>query len=111
MEKAEIIKNAEQELQWLKYYANAETRKTFIITKSPYDQFRSIGYTKRVIPLSSRCVFLRVTANEPITKDTKLEDLIASNDLRNPEKNIFSALEFIMIKYPEDHDWIIKSIQ
>jgi hypothetical protein len=116
----ELIKNVDTELQWLKYYALAEVdqsiypgmngRKTFDPTRSPYDQLVSIGYTKRVIPLSMRCVFLRLTAETPV-KDTPLEQLTSSNEGRNPEKNIYSALEVLLMKYPEKHEWVFNSLQ
>ena len=109
MKKEELIKEAELELQWLKYYANSDSRKVFIPTKSPYDQLVTMGYTKRFIPLHSRCAFLRVTAELPLV-DASVEDMVESNNARNPENNILSALEVVLIKYPELHDWVIKSL-
>ncbi len=110
MEKEEIRRAAEEELQWLKYYALAESRQAFDPTKSPYDQLGSIGYTKRVIPLDRRCAFLRLTAKTALV-DTPIEEMIAANGPRDPDNNVLSALEVYMLKYPEEHDWVVKSLQ
>jgi len=117
MEEKELIKNVELELQWLKYYALAESpfpdkngRHNFDPTKSPYDQLVSIGYTKRVTSLDKRCAFLRLTAKTPI-KDTPLEEMISHDGLRDPENNVYSALEVFMLKYPEKHAWVIEALQ
>jgi hypothetical protein len=113
----DLIKNAEQEIQWLRYYALAETnipgkngRRNFDPTRSPYEQLVSIGYTKRVIPLSMRCAFLRLTADTPIS-ETPLEQMISSTEVCNPENNVFSALEVLLMKYPEKCDWVFDSLQ
>lgn len=120
MEIEELIKNVEQELQWLKYYALAEVdqsiypdkngRRNFDPTRSPYDQLVSIGYTKRVTPLAMRCVFLRLTAETPI-RDTPLEQMIPSTEGCNPDNNIFSALEVFLMKYPDKHGWVFDQLQ
>ena len=104
------MKNVEQELQWLKYYATEESRKNFDPMKSPYDQLVSIGYAKRYTPLYKRCIFLRLTADTPL-KDTPLAQMIPNTGLRDPANNVLSALEVFMLKYPEEHDWVTKSLQ
>lgn len=110
MSKEELVKHAELELQWLRYYANEETRRTFDPTKSPYDQLVSIGYTKRVLPLQYRCVFVRLTSDISIT-DSAIEDIIESNEPRVIENNVYSALEVLLMKCPEEHDWVTKYLQ
>lgn len=111
MTKEQLKKEVELELQWLKYYALREDREKYDPTKLAYEQLRSIGYTKRVIPLASRCGFCRVTSSESITADSRIEDLIESTDQRNPENNIFTALDIWTMKYPGDHDWLKESLQ
>lgn len=117
MEKEELIKQADQELQWLKYYALAEVdqkiypgkngRNNFDPNRSPYDQFVSIGYTKKVIALDRRCAFMRATAKTPI-KETPLADIVdAGGEPRNPDKNILSYLEILLLKFPEEHERIM----
>lgn len=104
-------------MQWLKYYALAETnipgkngRRNFDPSKSPYEQFVSIGYTKRVTQLSMRCAFLRLTAETPIA-ETPIEKMIPSTDVCNSENNVYSALEVLLMKYPDKHDWVFNSLQ
>ena len=111
MTKEQLKKEVELELQWLKYYAFREDRENYDPSKLPYEQLRSIGYTKRVIPLQLRCGFCRVTSAELITKDTNIEDLVLSNDPRVIDKNIYTALDFWTIKFPEDHKWIKQTLQ
>ena len=106
MKKEQLKKEVELELQWLKYYGFREDRENYDPSKLPYEQLRSIGYAKVNTPLPLRCGFFRVTADEPISIDTELEDLIVSNDSRNIEQNIFTALDFWTIKFPEDREWI-----
>jgi hypothetical protein len=110
MEISEIISAANQELQWLKYYANAETKQKFDPAKSPYEQLRSIGYTKRVIPLDHRCSFLRLTSGKPL-KESAIDDMVPCDDYRNPAANILTALEIVLLKFPEEHDRIAKELQ
>lgn len=99
----ELIKAIDSEIQWLKYYALADSRSKLDLSNnvSPYDQLKSIGYTKRVIPLDKRCAFLRLTSNENINSNTKLEDLIEVSDYRDNSKNIYTALEIYLILFPE----------
>jgi len=110
MEKEDLIKAVDQELQWLRYYANKETRESFDPSKSPYDQLTSIGYTKRVISLDMRCAFIRLTATTPIS-ETPIDQMILSTDRRNHSSNVYTALEVFMLKYPEEHAWVINKLQ
>ena len=108
MEKEEIRKNAEHELQWLKYYATAESRKLLVPTKPIYDQLVSAspGTSARNIPLKMRCSSMRISSDEKITIDTLLDKLHISD-----QPNAMSALEVYVIKYPEDHTWVTNSLQ
>jgi hypothetical protein len=110
MEKDELVKHVELELQWLRYYANEPSRMAFDPSMSPYSQLVSIGYAKRYFPLQYRCVFARMTASTPI-KDTPLENITLTGDPRSPENNVLSALEVFMLKFPDEHDWVTKSLQ
>ncbi len=105
MNKEELRKYVDAELQWLKYYSTPDSKKEFDPTKSPYTQLISIGYTKRVIPLHKRCAFLRLTSKKAIL-ETDLEDMIMTDDYCNIENNIYSALEVFIMKFPEEHKWI-----
>lgn len=110
MTKEQLKKAVKLELEWLKYYALREDRKIYDPSKLAYEQLRSIGYAKVNTPLPIRCGFLRVTAVKPISSVTKLKELIISSSNRNIEQNIFTALDFWTIKYPEDREWVKKQI-
>jgi hypothetical protein len=107
MTKEELKTHVELELQWLRYYANEPSRLAFDPSKSPYDQLISIGYAKRYTVLAYRCVFVRITSVEPV-KTAKIEDLIETGEPRSVEGNIYSALETYMLRYPEEHSWIVE---
>jgi hypothetical protein len=111
MTKEELFKYVDTELQALRYYALEKTRMELNIDKPIYEQLVSIGYTKRVLPLPARCAHCRVTANEPITKDTPIESIEFSGSPRNSENNIYTGLEFWLIKYPEDKQFVLNYLQ
>ncbi len=106
MKKEELLKYVDTELQALKYYALQETRKSIDFSKPIYNQLISIGYTKTVLPLDYRCAHCRITSDKPISKDTPIEDVKFSDFPRNNSENIYTGLEFWIIKYPEDHEWV-----
>lgn len=117
MEKEELMKLADQELQFLKYYALANVDQTdypgkngrtkFDVNRSPYDQLVSIGYTKRVLSLDRRCALARLTSNTPV-KESSLDDIFnAGGEPRDHDKNIFTAVEVLLLKCPEEHQWVI----
>lgn len=108
MTKEELFKYVDTELQALRYYASEETRKKLDLSKPIYNQLVSIGYTKRVLPLSARCAHSRVTSNEPITTNTPIDSITFSGSPRNNEENIYTGLEFWLIRYPEDHKMILE---
>lgn len=93
MENEELKKYVIHELQWLKYYAFIESKKSLNNNSSIYDQLESIGYTKRVIDLYKRCSAAWI----------KMEsDKIELSDYpRCVEKNIYTPLEVWLVKYPE----------
>lgn len=121
MEKEELIKLVEQELSCLKYYALANVdqeiypgkngRTNFDASRSPYDQFVSIGYTKRVMALDRRCAHNRVTSKVPI-KEASLEEIFnAGGEPVDHDKNIFSAVEVFLMKFPEEKEWVFNLLQ
>lgn len=115
MEKEEIRKAAEQELQWLKYYATHDSRKIFDPTKPVYAQLTSASYLKdtisaRAIPLQLRCSSLRITSTSLI-QSSGIEEMVSSNEPFSHENNVYTALEVYALKYPDEHAWIIESLQ
>ena len=106
----ELDKLVDQELQWLRYYATAETRQKLNINSDLYTELKSIGYTKRVIPLDRRCPAVMLTANTKIDISTDIETIIQIGEPRDKEKNCFTPLEFYLIKYPERKQWAIDKL-
>ncbi len=109
MNREELYKHVETELEWLNYYVAAGSKKDFDFSKPLYDQL-SAGYAKKNLPLDQRCAFLRLTSDKKINRNTKYEDLIISNELRDPSRNIYTALEFWLMKYPEDFKKLLITI-
>lgn len=107
MKYEDLLKYVEHELQWLRYYANRETRESLNLESNLYSDLKSIGYTKRVIPLDLRCTCARISSESKITEKSELETLSEVTDTRNNEKNIFTPLEIFWMRYPEKRDWVI----
>jgi hypothetical protein len=110
MKYEDLFKYVEHELQWLRYYANRETRESLNSKSDLYRDLKSIGYTKRVIPLDLRCTCARISSDSPISEKSDIENLKVFSDPRNTDKNIFTPLEIFWMKYPEKRDWVIHSL-
>jgi hypothetical protein len=106
----ELDKYIDHELQWLRYYANSDTRKELTESSNLYKDLASIGYAKRVMPLFYRCTPCSITSvtNTPICESSSLEDLISTSQSRN--ENSFSPLEVYWILYPEKRKWVIERL-
>lgn len=93
-----ILRAAETEADWLRYYGDARTR---LVDKFEdckfYDRIKSIGYTKRVVPLPNRCSMMNITSDKPVL-ESSLEDLREEYSIRNHEKNVYTALEYFIAK-------------
>lgn len=111
MRKEELFKYVDTEVQGLRYYALKTTRDLLDINLSIYDTLKSIGYTKRVLELDRRCGHSRVTSNEPLTKDTPIESVEFIGSPRNHSQNIYTGLEFWIMKYPEHNQAILDYLQ
>lgn len=108
MKKEELWKIVELEIQWLAYYGLREDREKLDLSKeSIYEQLRSIGYTKRVIPLDLRCI-------GPLSynwgKEISIENLVSLNERRNLVENRFSPVEIWVKLYPNDKELIYKKL-
>ena len=93
----DIKKYVIHELEWLRYYALEEDRLKLNNESSIYDQLRSIGYTKRVIPLPNRCSAAWI-------KFENDEIELSDGSPRCIEKNIYTPLEVWLKVYPESFD-------
>lgn len=97
----DIHRAAEQEASWLKYYCLREDREKEAFDDADfYDRVRSIGYTKRVIPLPLRCAFMHLTSSKPVLKCT-IEELNEVSGPRRHSENVYTALEYVVAtKFP-----------
>lgn len=108
----ELNKLVDHELQWLKYYALEEYRKKLTVDSNIYEDLKSIGYTKRVIPLDQRCAAGSITSktNTPICEYSILEDLEPVREYKNHKENKFTPLEVFWVLFPEQRDWVIQQL-
>ena len=97
----------EQEISWLRYYALKRDELTE--SSNLYDDLISIGYTKRVIPLSDRCPKFIVTSENQITEKTRIEDLVIITERRNTQDNKFTPLEVLWMDKTK-REWIIRQL-
>lgn len=94
----ELYKYADHETQWLRYYGWSESRLSEPFNDHTfYDRLKSIGYTKRVIPLPMRCVAGYVTADVPVLQ-ADVEDLKLCSAPRDHANNVYTALEYVFAK-------------
>lgn len=98
----------DHEIQWLSYYGLREDREKLNENSDIYKDVRSIGYTKRVIPLMDRCSPGLITHDKPITIDSKIEELVQCTFPKGDNK--FTPIEVFFILYPERKMEIIKKI-
>jgi hypothetical protein len=108
MNKEELWKHVDREVDWAKYYGYAEDIKVLDMDKPFYDQVRSIGYAKVNTPLDIRCNgYLCFEYKDGM----KVEDLVSLNQRRNSEENKFTPLEVWVMLYPEDKEIINKRLK
>jgi hypothetical protein len=92
-----LWKCAKVEADWLRYYCHSDYKTDPFNDALFYDRIQSIGYTKKVIPLSQRCSMLNITSDKPVL-ESDVTDLVISNSLRDHSKNIYTALEWFLAK-------------
>jgi hypothetical protein len=94
----DILKAAETEADWLRYYGHSETRMSEKFEDSDfYDRIISIGYAKRNITLPNRCSMLNITSDKPVL-ESDVEDLREEYSLRDHNNNVYTALEYLIAK-------------
>ena len=102
----DLLKYVEHELQWLRYYANSDTRKSLTVDSNIYEHLVSIGYTKRVIPLDRRCSPCTLTGSDIFNIDS----MIAIGEGRDSEKNKWTPLEVFWVNYPDKKNWVLEKL-
>lgn len=111
MKEQELNRAAEQEASWLKYYGLREDReKDSLDDHKFYDRLRSIGYTKRVIPLPMRCACLYLTSDKSVL-ESSIDELSSTSGPRNHEANVYTALEYFIATKQPGYDQIISQIK
>ena len=108
MEKELFNQLLHHEIQWISYYGLREDREKLNENSNIYKDIRSIGYTKRVIPLMNGCSPGLITSNNPITKETKIEELISCSFPRL--ENMFTPVETFFILFPDRKMELIQKI-
>lgn len=111
MNKEELYKLVNKEIEWLIYYGYRADREKLTINSNIYEEVNSIGYTKRKMPLDQRCAPCILTANEIITKDLDLEKLTICYEKRDNSKNKYTPLEVYLILFPDERNDIIEKIK
>ena len=92
MERKELRRMAEQEVQWLRYYGYREDTEAYNTSMgSPYDHVQSIGYTKSIIPLWERCAPGILTSDRPVPEST-VEELRLERPDSRPEQVFLTPL-------------------
>ena len=93
-----IWKSARIEADWLRYYGHVDTRMNEKFEDvNFYDRIVSIGYAKRNISLDQRCSMLNITSDKPVL-ESEISELKEEYSLRNHDKNIYTALEYLIGK-------------
>lgn len=97
-----FYKLIEHELEWIRYYSTRESKSLLNINSDIYKDLKQMNYVKRVRDLDIRCSPGLITADEPITIHTKIEDLKQIGFPRKGiENNRFTPLETLFIIHPE----------
>lgn len=110
MNKQELNKLVDHEIQWLAYYGERNSRANLTVNSELYKDLVSIGYTKKIIPLDRRCLCDVLTSNTKITKDTLLENIYSTKEPRDLTKNCLSPLEVYWILYPDERTSVINKL-
>lgn len=110
MNKKDLQRALDTEIGGLRYYLHISSKVEMTVDSKLYDEFISIGYTKRPLPLDRRCAPFAITSNEKITIDTNVEDLYIIYELKDGEKNKYTPLEIFWILYPERRREIILNL-
>jgi hypothetical protein len=107
--KDDLEKWINHELSFLRYYGWREDREALTNDSDIYRDVRSIGYTKRVISLSTRCSPAIIKCDSEINQLTKIEDLYLVSELKSD--NNFTPCEVFIKLFPERKMEIIDIIK
>lgn len=102
MTKEILLQYIDHEISWLKYYGLKEDRIKLTETSDIYKEVRSIGYTKRVVPLDIRCCpcLIKIGAT--------LEECVIAQFPRTEDK--LSPLELYKLMFNDEYKELLSSI-
>lgn len=95
----ELNKLVDIEIQWLFYYSSEESKRNLTKESEIYRDLKPMGYTKRPMSLSSRCVPCIITSDETITENFDICKLRKDSNLRG--ENRYSPVEAFIIIFPD----------
>jgi hypothetical protein len=104
-DKQQLEKWIDHELSFLRYYGYREDRMKLTIDSNIYEDVRSIGYAKRTMPLSHRCIPATIKCDTEINSNTKIEDLYVITERKNNQS--YSPCEVFMKIFPDRRKEII----
>jgi hypothetical protein len=96
-DETQLEKWIDTELSFLRYYGDRGDRQLLNLESDIYRDIRSIGYTKRVIPLPNRCAPVFIKSVKDITISS-IDDLYVSGDPRM--ENNFTPCEIFIQLFP-----------
>jgi len=99
MEENILQKLVSHEIEWLRYYAERNSRSLLNQDSNIYEDLKPMGYTKTRMTLEYRCSPGLITSDYPIKKETKIEELKQCEFPRTENK--YSPLEVFCILFPE----------
>lgn len=105
----QLNKLVDHEIQWLRYYAREDHRQKLTEDSNIYIDLVSIGYTKRVVPLTLRCLPCTITSPNKINSDTDISELVIDNLPRR--ENFHSPIEAYMMLFPDKRAEIIERLK
>lgn len=105
----EFNKLVQQEIDWLRYYACHEDKKSLTPDKHPYDM-RPMGYTKVRTPLRIRCAAAMLSATYVITEKSKVKDLFIVQRTHSPADNVYTPLEIYWMIFPNRRQHVIDKL-
>jgi len=108
-DKQQLEKWIDHELSFLRYYGYREDRMNLTIDSDIYKDVRVIGYTKRPMPLTQRCIPAIIKSDVEINSNTKIEDLYHISE-RKSDQN-YSPCEVFMKMFPGRRSEIINILQ
>jgi hypothetical protein len=104
MDYNELFKLAKIEAEWLNYYCHVDSKKIENFNYiNFYENLVSIGYTKVVMPLYSRCAMSFIKSENGNTLDSHVEDLVFVSGPRCHSLEVYTPLEFIVLNKKENY--------